>query len=294
MKRTYGDIKNQAKARMTGSFGDAFIIAVIPGLIVYGINLFIKIFTNFIDPTAKVIIDNVFDLIFTTLASYVVIHLVLKYVRGKSGVRFDEMFSFDNRTLKFFGYQFVISLISLLCFIPLLPYFVEYLNDIQYLANTESIWNYLETSGFIEDIANAVYLSLGLLLVFSFISVRISFASYLIIDKDMGIFEAMAKSWTLTKGNWFRVFFFGLSFIGWILLGILTCGILLIVYVSPYMTVAKAYLYTNLLEENGDNVDYNEFKTDQKQALKPTVLSGSDPLDTTPIFDDKDEFDYYK
>ena len=111
----------------------------------------------------------------------------------------------------------------------------------------------------------------------------------------MGVFEAMGESWKITGGNWFRVFFFGLSFIGWILLGILTCGILLIVYVTPYMTVAKAYLYNSLLEENGEDVDYYQYNPEQKPStLNSTATDSNDPLETTPIFDDKDPFDYYK
>ena len=54
---------------------------------------------------------------------------------------------------------------------------------------------------------------------------------------------------TMTNGHKSDLFYLDLSFIGWLLLGGLTCGILNIVYVNPYMYTAKAYAYEALKAE---------------------------------------------
>ena len=50
----------------------------------------------------------------------------------------------------------------------------------------------------------------------------------------------------MTQGHKGDLFIFDLSFFGWMLLSGLTCGILGIVYVNPYMYTAHAGLYDAL------------------------------------------------
>lgn len=54
--------------------------------------------------------------------------------------------------------------------------------------------------------------------------------------------RAFELSKAMTKGNKFRIFLFSLSFIGWILLSLLTCGIGLL-FLAPYMEAAFIQLY---------------------------------------------------
>ena len=55
--------------------------------------------------------------------------------------------------------------------------------------------------------------------------------------------EAFAESKRLMKGNKWKAFVLDLSFIGWDILSLLTCGILGIFYVNPYKNAAEAALY---------------------------------------------------
>ena len=64
--------------------------------------------------------------------------------------------------------------------------------------------------------------------------------------------EAHERSKTTMDGNKMDTFVFGLSFIGWILLSLLTCGILSIFYVNPYIFASKAELYL-VLTNQGTN-----------------------------------------
>lgn len=60
--------------------------------------------------------------------------------------------------------------------------------------------------------------------------------------------EAFAMSKQMMTGNKWKAFVLGLSFLGWFILGGITCGILLIFYVAPYYYMTYAELYVKLKE----------------------------------------------
>lgn len=73
-------------------------------------------------------------------------------------------------------------------------------------------------------------------------------SNYILDDNpNMRPKDAIAMSVKLMKGNKFRLFCLHFSFIGWIFLSILTCGIL-IFYVTPYIQVAQAAFYDDLIQ----------------------------------------------
>ena len=79
-----------------------------------------------------------------------------------------------------------------------------------------------------------------------------SYSMTFFIQKDhpeMTKTEAITASRQMMKGHKWELFVLELSFIGWILLSCLTFGILLIVYVGPYMSATKAAYYEKLKAE---------------------------------------------
>lgn len=60
--------------------------------------------------------------------------------------------------------------------------------------------------------------------------------------------EAFAMSKQMMDGNKWNTFVLRLSFFGWVLLGVLFCGIPAIFYVNPYMLMTHAELYVALKE----------------------------------------------
>lgn len=68
--------------------------------------------------------------------------------------------------------------------------------------------------------------------------------------------EARQKSAELMDGNKWKAFVLGLTFIGWILLSGLTCGILSIFYVTPYMQLTYGELYTAIKAEKQGTVNW--------------------------------------
>lgn len=64
-------------------------------------------------------------------------------------------------------------------------------------------------------------------------------------DKEISAMDALKKSWEITKGHKMKLFWLGLSFIGWGLLCILTLGIGFL-FLVPYIDTAFAYYYEDL------------------------------------------------
>ena len=75
--------------------------------------------------------------------------------------------------------------------------------------------------------------------------------------------EAITRSRQMMNGNKWRLFCLDFSFIGWIILCMLTFG-LLFLYVGPYMEAAHAAFYQSLKgEEPAGAADFVETKTEE-------------------------------
>ncbi|MBO6137985.1 MAG: DUF975 family protein [Lachnospiraceae bacterium] len=70
-------------------------------------------------------------------------------------------------------------------------------------------------------------------------------------DPQCGAIEALKRSSAMMKGNKWRYFIYDLSFLGWDILSVLTCGILAVFYVNPYKFNADAALYQAI--KGGEN-----------------------------------------
>ena len=70
---------------------------------------------------------------------------------------------------------------------------------------------------------------------------------YIMADNpEISAMDAITKSREMMNGNKMRAFCLDLSFIGWILLSIVTCGILAVFYMGPYMASTQGALYEEL------------------------------------------------
>ena len=67
-------------------------------------------------------------------------------------------------------------------------------------------------------------------------------------NPDMPATEVINRSRDMMNGNKMQAFLMDLSFIGWILLGTVTCGLGLIFWTLPYMQSTHAALYLRLKE----------------------------------------------
>lgn len=72
-----------------------------------------------------------------------------------------------------------------------------------------------------------------------------SMVSYLIADGSLDVWGTLKESQEMMKGYKWDYFIFNLSFLGWIILGMLTFGIAFI-YVIPYINIANTLYYEEL------------------------------------------------
>lgn len=70
-------------------------------------------------------------------------------------------------------------------------------------------------------------------------------------EPDISRKDAFAKSKAMMHGNKWNAFVLDLSFLGWLILGGITLGILNIFFVNPYMYLSHAELYHALKNNNG-------------------------------------------
>lgn len=90
---------------------------------------------------------------------------------------------------------------------------------------------------------------------------------YILRDNpELAPMEVIKKSKEMMKGNKWQAFVYDLSFIGWILLTIITCGIVGVFYLSPYKENADAQLYMTLSGQN-NAVASNPYDSDQNTTF---------------------------
>lgn len=81
-------------------------------------------------------------------------------------------------------------------------------------------------------------------------SIGLSFYQEVCVDnEDLKVTEIIKKSWNMTKGYKLDIFVLGLSFLGWIILGMFTFGILYI-WLIPYMEVTYVIAYDALRKKS--------------------------------------------
>ena len=95
--------------------------------------------------------------------------------------------------------------------------------------------------GILIFLASLLFVIPGIILALAY-----SMVTYLVVDTELSSVDAMKKSREMMKGYKWDYFVFELSFIGWIILGIFTLGILYI-WLIPYMQVASVLYYEKLL-----------------------------------------------
>ncbi len=107
---------------------------------------------------------------------------------------------------------------------------------------TMAVTNLFVALGYICFIIPGVIVSYGLQMV-----------PYILADNPgIGIMEAIKASWNMMKGHKWELFVLDLSFLGWILLDIITLGILGIFYVNPYIYSTHAAFYEALKGQTAD------------------------------------------
>lgn len=216
-----GELKRKAKLDMKNGYGYAILTVILLNLVAIGS-----------------ILLGILGIIFVAGAvarCYVAYFMDVSRSDRKGVDSTYRGFKHFGRVLKVFLWKLLILvvpalIIGLVCFLICLPF-----------ATTES------TSG---ETAIAVIEAIGCLLIAVYaviVNVRMYFRYHVMVYGDkVTALECIKRSSRLTKGQIYHIIRFGLSFIGWHILVVLTLGTLSL-YVQPYFLKTKANYFFDLV-----------------------------------------------
>ena len=253
MLTSLSEMRARARQSLQGHWGAVALITLINSVISVTIS-------GITSATTFLSFLSVFTAVFSATYS------VSLYRTHRKSDDYDDLFNVyfdlgDKKWLRYLGYQmaYVIPLIIGLCVIVVL-YLVAGsladLIDLGTLTSTKSLvamqTQFLEITWpvWLLCIAAAIYVSLAMALV-----------PYIIFDHpELGCAEVLRRSWFMMKGHKWQLLLLQLSFIGWILLAILTLFIAMF-WITPYIETAKAEFYLQVKAEHGelgDRIVYEE------------------------------------
>lgn len=255
MKRSCADLKAMARERLSGKYG-IYIGAL---LVYYLITTALSMLLTLVFPTFTVaallnglvssgalVLFYVTEFIISLILSIFTIGFLKMYLDGSRGypVIFSDLFyGFRHHPDRAILLSLLLGLITLAC---LLPGYIVLFAAVYFLSFPALI------TGIFLVLAGAV-----LAVVFS---IGFSQAFYLLTDyDDLGPVRAMKESWRMMKGHKGRYFYMKLSFLGVLLLTILTCGIALL-WVSPYLSMTQTMFYRELdgeLDQEEQGVEFD-------------------------------------
>lgn len=235
---TRAELKQQAKDSLKGRWGTAIAIVLIYELILSGLSLAAN-FIPFVGTTAVFIIS--------IPIAYGYIGQMLKFTRGEEVGLCDYFkIGFDN-----FGKAWSITGHTLL---KLLPALIAYVASVFIFIGAMMV---AIENGDAESFIIAVIVGI-VAFIASIIFLMVKSYLYVLTDyigNDQNELDGKAcveKSQSLMKGHRFEYFVLQLSFLGWIILAMLTFGIGLI-FLEPYMQVTNVKFFESLAGNNNTN-----------------------------------------
>lgn len=245
MKKTCAQLKDTARQNLLGHYSIPIAAILIVELFAMIINIpfsrMINQGTVYLVPSRIVL--GYIGLIIVSLITIVLgggisyIHLT---IARKQDVRLSHiLFCFKNHPDKYMGYGVLIMLITFLCELPgIICMLVFALQSLQ--SDTFQVSAAL--------ILSIVLLCIGMIVAFIFM-LGFSQTVFLLLDNPSErAISAMKLSLAYMRGNKWQLFKLYLSFIGWLLLGLLTIGIGYL-WIQPYFSQSLTEFYLNLIKE---------------------------------------------
>lgn len=262
-RKSSAELKSLAKEQLLGNYGTfvgsfavMFAILYAVFLVVYGI-LCVGIFGTFIiSPedklTTSLIISMIifFLIIVIVTAIFFVLEVSLFYMalnlsRNEPIAMKDMFYCFKHHPDKVIVIYFLQFLLGLVVSLPTVVFQFVYMFSDTIISEAEYLLIYC-----------VLYV---ITMVFSVvIGLVYGLAYFFYIDNpEMSAIECMRQSRIAMRGNKGRLFYIYISFIGWWLLSILTCG-LIFLWLVPYMLTVMANFYQDVLTEHNVNGISNE------------------------------------
>lgn len=238
MKRTSAELKRAAREDLNGHWGTIIGANVLSSLIIYGVIvmfymlLLAAIVTRSVIGIAAVTIIMIGCMLAAAILSAGIVSMHLRLARRQEisvGMLFSQ---FTNRSFRYILSSLLLSVMGMACMLP---------GSIVMMVA--------------ENADTRILLALGILLyilgmvVYAVLGLKFGLVNMLLIDNgDMGVIAAYRESDRKMYGNKGRIFYLFLTFIGWSVLGSLSCGIGML-WVMPYMSQTSVEFY---LEVKGE------------------------------------------
>lgn len=233
MKKTSSELKCMAKGLLAGHYGLLIGAALLYG----GGSLVITMILELVfqaDHSFN-ILYFICSLIVSLLSTIFTIgyeKMILEISRGHEARLGDLLYGFSHQPDRIILLTILLSLVSLACMLP---------GSLLLAAGAIMKLIPLTLVGILALLAGTVFLFI--------LSFGYSMVFLLYLDNpEKGVIQLMRESRTLMKGNKGRYFYLQISFIGLMLLSILTCFIGLF-WLVPYMEMTSVLFYRNLLNE---------------------------------------------
>ncbi|MGN0306176.1 MAG: DUF975 family protein [Lachnospiraceae bacterium] len=279
---TRRELKQKSKEQLQGKVGISFLC-----LIIYGILVLTMVFIAAMPPNSIFPLDDILGFLFFFLfwrLLWFLISLILLPPLNLGLIKVYWEMSYDNRpniSILFSGFRQYRQtfLVSFVLFTGSLLYSVlSIILDIIF----SSLLFYL--GPFILRVMPLYLLwTLFLSIIYYYVALGFSMVYYIMAEQpDLSAMDVLKASWAMMKGNRWKYIVFQLSFILWILLGIVTMGIAFI-YVIPYMSVANANFYHNIKR----NQSIFEPVQDEVSVYPASVIQ--DEVPTQPVSAPQDE-----
>ena len=234
MKKSSSELKGMAKGLLAGHYGlliGAVLVISFASIIVSGILTAVFPQNNTLSQILYTVCTFIVGLLSAVL-SVGLSKMVINISRGQDTRLSDLLYGFTHQPDRIILTYLLISLLGGACMLPGGLFLVLGLLTKSVLLSVLAILAFLAGTVF------AVILELSYSQVF-----------YLYLDApEKGVLQLMRESRALMKGNKGRYFYLQLSFIGLVLLSVLTCFIGMLCLV-PYMEMTTILFYRNLTGE---------------------------------------------
>ena len=218
-------------------------------------------------------LGSLFMLVIEALLLPGYVKMALSVSRNKK-VKLDDLFSETESFFKYIGLTLIVGVIvCILCLLAIID-FHSLISIIFYQAEiSKALAIFL--------IAFGLLLAVSIVLITIYVTISFSQVLFILVDrKDFSIRKILAESFDMMETFMLEYFILVLSFIGWMILGILTSG-LLFIWVIPYMLVTLACFYDVVKKDYEDYLKEQDKQQMKEEKVKEAIETKSTTKKTT-------------
>lgn len=232
--KPFRELKRLAKVQLQGKYGTMIGALILQELLVLFATGILSMLLPGTD-TLSNILYYILTFIVQLIAGILQAGVSFLYLKAACGMQCsvgDIFYCFKHSPDKAIKIEFVLAIINAVCMLP---------SDIL-------TWKYPLTSlTDYDEIAMMYSVTLLCMMVYVVITLAFTPVFYMMLDfPNYTVKDILKKSIEVMKGNKMRYFLLDLSFIPWMFVGILTCGIGLL-WIIPYMNMTSTNFYLDLM-----------------------------------------------